>query len=101
MQNQAKQNLKVWLDLGRVTFEQQDALTALQSMPSDSADVVASAYTLHNFLIDYRKKVVDEIYRVLKPGGRFINGDRYALDDISRHTRITQEEVSGYFQGLD
>jgi tRNA (cmo5U34)-methyltransferase len=37
---------------------------------------------------------------VLKPGGRFINGDRYALDDISLHTRIIQEEVSGYFKVL-
>jgi hypothetical protein len=40
------------------------------------------------------------VYRVLKPGGQFINGDRYALDDINQHTRIIQHEVAGYFSVL-
>ncbi|NOS76218.1 MAG: class I SAM-dependent methyltransferase [Methyloglobulus sp.] len=100
MQNQAKQNLKVWHDEGRVTFNNQDALSALQAMPSASVDVIASAYTLHNFLDSYRQEVIHECYRVLKPGGQFINGDRYAFDDISQHTRVIQEEVAGYFKVL-
>lgn len=100
MQNQAKQNLKAWHDEGRVTFNNQDALSALQAMPSASVDVVASAYTLHNFLDSYRQEVIHECYRVLKPGGQFINGDRYAFDDISQHTRVIQEEVAGYFKIL-
>jgi hypothetical protein len=29
-----------------------------------------------------------------------VNGDRYALDDISAHTRGTQQEVEGYFKVL-
>jgi ubiquinone/menaquinone biosynthesis C-methylase UbiE len=48
----------------------------------------------------YRADVVSEIFRVLKSGGQFINGDRYALDDISQHTRTIQEEVAGYFRVL-
>ena len=100
MQNQAKQNLKAWHDEGRVMFNGEDALSALQAMPSDSVDVVASAYTLHNFMDSYRQQVIRECYRVLKPGGLFINGDRYALDDISHHTRVIQEEVAGYFKVL-
>jgi tRNA (cmo5U34)-methyltransferase len=100
MQDQARQNLKAWHDEGRITFNNLDALSALQSMPSDSVDVVASAYTLHNFLASYRQAVIRECHRVLKPGGQFINGDRYALDDISKHTRIIQEEVAGYFKVL-
>jgi len=44
--------------------------------------------------------VIAEIYRILKPGGFFINGDRYALDDISEHTRIVQQQVSGFFKAL-
>ncbi len=44
--------------------------------------------------------MINEVYRVLKPGGCFINGDRYALDDMSNHTRIIQEEVVGYFKVL-
>jgi tRNA (cmo5U34)-methyltransferase len=50
MQNQAKQHLKQWHDEGSLTFNSQDALSALQAMASSSVDMVASAYTLHNFL---------------------------------------------------
>lgn len=100
MQNQAKQNLQDWVSQGRLDFSGQDALGALRDLPAHSADVVASAYTLHNFEAGYRRQVLAEIYRVLKPEGRFVNGDRYALDDISEHTRATQREVAGYFKVL-
>ncbi|MDD1621082.1 MAG: class I SAM-dependent methyltransferase [Methylococcaceae bacterium] len=100
MQNQAKQNLRHWLDAGRLVFCGDDALTALRSLASESVDILASAYTLHNFERDYRKQVIGEMFRVLKPGGWFVNGDRYALDDISAHTRGTQQEVKGYFKVL-
>lgn len=100
MQNQAKQSLKQWSDAGRLTFDGRDALSVLKSLESDSIDMVASAYTLHNFLDSYRAEVIQEIYRVLKKGGQFVNGDRYGLDDISAHTRMIQQEVSGYFKAL-
>lgn len=100
MQLQAKQHLQQWAEAGRLEFCGDDALTALQAMQSDSVELVASAYTLHNFEAEYRKQVLGEIYRILKPGGWFINGDRYALNDISAHTRSTQKEVEGYFKIL-
>jgi len=100
MQNQAKNHLQQWVDAGKLAFRSEDALTALQNLPTASIDIVASAYTLHNFLADYREAVVNEIFRVLKPGSALINGDRYALDDISEHTRLVQKEVSGYFNVL-
>ena len=100
MQNQAQQNLQPWVDEGRLCFSGQDALSALKSLSDNSVDIIASAYTLHNFEANYRKKVLNEIFRVLKPSGQFINGDRYALDDVSAHTRSTQNEVAGYFKVL-
>jgi tRNA (cmo5U34)-methyltransferase len=100
MQNQARQNLALWVDEGRLTFCALDALSALQTYETDSVDIIASAYTLHNFQDVYRSDVIREIFRVLKPGGQFINGDRYALDDISAHTGLIQQEVSGYFSVL-
>jgi ubiquinone/menaquinone biosynthesis C-methylase UbiE len=100
MQNQAKQNLQRWADEGRLCFSNKDALSALQSLISNSVDVIATAYTLHNFEASYRNQVVSEIFRVLKPNGQFINGDRYALNDVSAHTRSTQDEVAGYFKVL-
>ncbi|MCQ8183071.1 class I SAM-dependent methyltransferase [Methylomonas sp. SURF-1] len=100
MQNQAKQNLQEWAQQGRLEFSGRDALSALKALPERSADMVASAYTLHNFEAGYRRQVLAESYRILKPGGKFVNGDRYALDDIDRHTRATQQEVAGYFKVL-
>ncbi|KJV05465.1 class I SAM-dependent methyltransferase [Methylocucumis oryzae] len=100
MQKQAQESLAAWVNAGRLTFSSDDALTALKKLPDASVDSVASAYTLHNFTQDYRKQVLAEVFRVLVPGGCFINGDRYALDDIDVHTRTTQQEVSRYFSVL-
>lgn len=100
MQSQAKQSLIQWQKEKRLNFSADDALTALKAIQSNSVDIVASAYTLHNFLHEYRAEVHKEIYRVLKPKGHFINGDRYALDDISKHTLTIQNEVAGYFRVL-
>lgn len=100
MQNQAKSSLQQWADAGRLSFSGDDALTALGKLPDCSVDIVASAYTFHNFEAGYRRRVIAESFRVLKPGGHFINGDRYALDDLDGHTRNTQQEVGGYFKAL-
>lgn len=100
MQQQAKASLNQWIEQGRVDFIEADALAALRAMPDQSADLIASAYTLHNFLHEDREQLVSEIYRVLKKGGEFINGDRHALDDISAHTAILQQEISSYFKVL-
>jgi len=100
MQDQAKKHLHLWATEGKLAFCGDDALTALTNIASGSVDVVATAYTLHNFLNTYREEVIRQISRVLKPGGQFINGDRYALDDVTQHTRTIQHEVSGYFKVL-
>jgi len=100
MQLQAKESLKQWQQDKRLEFSADDALTALKAIQSNSVDIVASAYTLHNFLHEYRTEVHQQIYRILKPKGQFINGDRYALDDISKHTLAIQNEVAGYFRVL-
>ncbi|WP_432746203.1 class I SAM-dependent methyltransferase [Methylobacter sp. G7] len=100
MQEQAKKHLHKWATNGKLVFCGDDALTALQNIATDSVDIVASAYTLHNFLDTYRKEVMQQIFRILKPGGQFINGDRYALDNVSIHMRTIQQEVSGYFKVL-
>ena len=100
MQAQAKKNLEKWINEGKLCFSGDDALSALKNLAANSADIIASAYTLHNFLDDYRSKVILEIFRVLKPGGLFVNGDRYALDDISAHTRQLQADISHWFSVL-
>jgi ubiquinone/menaquinone biosynthesis C-methylase UbiE len=100
MQDQAKKHLHKWVAQSKLAFCDDDALTALTNIASGSIDIVATAYTLHNFLDTYREEVIQQIFRVLKPGGQFINGDRYGLDDVSLHTRTIQHEVGGYFKVL-
>ncbi|HYE37809.1 class I SAM-dependent methyltransferase [Methylocaldum sp.] len=98
MLGQARRNLADVLEHGRLRLIENDALSYLREVPPASLDVVATAYTLHNFLDGYRLRVLEEILRVLKPGGIFVNGDRYALDDSLAHLQAIQEEVRQYFR---
>ena len=78
-------------------FVEADALGFLRGLPDASLDVVSSNYAVHNFLDDYRREFLTEIFRVLKPGGLFVNGDRYAMDDRAAHLSATQAEVRSWF----
>jgi tRNA (cmo5U34)-methyltransferase len=98
MLEQARSNLAQWASAGRVEFIEADALEALKRQETDSIDVVASNYATHNFMGDYRKEIVKEIFRALKPGGLFLNGDRFAIDDLQAHLRLTQSEVRHWFK---
>ena len=98
MLEQARVHLADWLELGRLRLVETDALSGLKTLPADSLDLVASGYAIHNFLEPYRREVLREILRVLKPGGLFVNGDRYALDDVREHVQATQDEVRHYFK---
>lgn len=77
---QAGENLEDDIMKKRLTLIQADALEYLGSAISGSLGAVASGFTLHNFLGDYRTSVMKEIYRVLEPGGLFVNADKYSLD---------------------
>lgn len=96
MLKQAAVNLDSAIAANRLRLIEADAMSHLQATPSASVDIVASAYTLHNFLDGYRGRVLKEIYRVLKPGGVFVNGDRYAMDDSLEQLRLIQEEARSY-----
>ena len=100
MQKQAQISLKSWAEQGKVNFIENDALKALKAIADNSVDIVASAYTLHNFEQPYRELLISEVFRILKKGGKFINGDRYGLDDISTHTAMIQKEIVHYFKVL-
>lgn len=85
MVEQAKVNLKSYILQGRAELVKGDALIHLQNVPSNSYDVFASGFTLHNFSGDFRYQVLKEIYRVLKPSGLFVNADKYAHDNGDIH----------------
>lgn len=98
MLEQTRVNLADYLAARRVDFVEADALAALRRLPDAGTDVVASNYAFHNFLDDYRGEVLAQVFRVLKPGGLFVNGDRYALDDRAAHLAATQTEVRRWFK---
>jgi len=77
---QAGLNLKTKLNSGRLTLLQADALEHLGSVRKASVDVVASGFTLHNFMRGYRTSVMKQVFRVIKPGGLFVNADKYSLE---------------------
>ena len=95
---QARVNLANYATAGRVEFIEDDALSVLRQLPEASMDVVISNYAIHNFDDHYRHDVVSEIFRALKPGGLFVNGDRYAMDDPAAHLADTQAVVRGWFK---
>jgi ubiquinone/menaquinone biosynthesis C-methylase UbiE len=98
MLDQARESLADYVAAGRVIFKQADALEALKALPGASVDFVASNYAIHNFTNDYRAQALAEVHRALKPGGLFVNGDRYAIDDRAAHLADTQMMVREWFK---
>lgn len=98
MLEQARRNLESFEAAGRVRFVLADALDALREAPDASLDVVASNYATHNFAADYRRDVFSAIARALKPGGLFLNGDRFAIDDPALHLAHIQGELRHWFK---
>ncbi len=98
MIGQARENLAAFVTAKRVTFIESDALAFLEARPAASFDVIASNYAIHNFTQAYRRRVLEELFRVLKPGGLFVNGDRYAIDDAAQHLALTQATLRHWFK---
>ena len=97
MLEQAQASLSSEVAAGRLRFVEADALEALRALPDQSLDLVASNYATHNFRADYRRSALAEVFRALKPGGLFINGDRFALDDREAHMALTQATLRHWF----
>ena len=98
MLSQAKHSLEQELVAGKLKLIENDALAQLKLTPSQSLDFVASNYAIHNFDNSYRQQTLSEILRILKPGGIFINGDRYAYDDTIHQLKETQQLIREWFR---
>ncbi len=83
MLNQAKQVLSGYSS--RVVFELSDLLYFLKSQKKSAFDVFVAVWTIHNLQPQYRESLFPEIYRVLKPGGLFVSGDKYSVDNETVH----------------
>ena len=80
----------------RIELKHKDLLEALKDITSESADVFASAWVIHNLTSDYRVKLFPEIARVLKKGGLFVNVDKYAQDDLVLHNQDLNKQIKAF-----
>ena len=89
--------------LGIEGVEQVDVMEALARQPRDSLDCVASVDLIEHFKRDELLALVDEVYRVLRPGGRWIVhapnaespfGMRILYGDFTHELAFTRASVS-------
>lgn len=94
---QARRNLRAWK--GSVKVVRADALSFLSRLRAGTVDAVGTKFTLHNLERGYRDRVMRQIYRVLKPGGLFVNADKYALEG-RRQAAELRAQMNRYFDVL-
>lgn len=94
----AQENMKSEIESGRLRLEQKDALEFLKQMPDGSFEAIASAYVIHNFEKNYREQAIKEIYRILKPGGVFINSDKLYPDDEGEYQKEYQWQLDMFMK---
>lgn len=64
-----------------VSFVEQDAADYLNKVGNDTYDFIISAWTVHNFPWNDKKKLFQQIYDSLKPGGVMLLMDKLYEDD--------------------
>jgi tRNA (cmo5U34)-methyltransferase len=96
MIDQAKSKLAAEIARGAVEIHHGDALTYLRDLLTASVDVVASAYTIHNCSKLWRTQLEGEIFRTLRPGGMFVNNDKYAADDRQEYVSEITNQIIRY-----
>lgn len=99
MIRKAQSQLQAETRSGHVRLREADALAFLQDCPDSSVDVVASAFTLHNFEAGYRREVERQIYRVLRSKGIFTNADKYAPEGQERFDALAYQ-VDRFFEAF-
>lgn len=79
------QNKKIKKKNINILISNKDAVSFLKTVKSNSIDCVYSCWMIHNLNKPERSKILKEVYRVLKKGGVFVNGDKYAEDNLKSH----------------
>ena len=88
MLRQAKKQLIEWVNKDALSFMQKDFLEGVKTIESGSISFVVSSNVIHNLHKEYRSNIYNEVYRILRPDGLFLNGDLIALDDEDKNTEM-------------
>lgn len=84
MLTQAKKKLKRFRNAS-FKLKKAEALNYLGAQDDNAFDIIISVFTLHNLNNTVRNDILRQIFRVLKPNGFFINGDKIANKNIRKH----------------
>ena len=103
MIQQIRENLKEEISKGRLESVHADALEYVKKSKDKSFDVIASCYTIHNFEQEYRRLILNEVLRILRPGGLFINSDKYIQDNESEFKNYLNKQMKRFdkFRSMD
>lgn len=91
------ENALTSFDKSRFKLTINDAFDFLKSFPDNSINAVVSVWVLHNIDKNHRSNILKEAYRVLKPNGIFINGDKIADSNATKH----QEDLEWQLKQFD
>ncbi len=67
-----------------------DIAEAIAALPDAAFDVVLAGFSLHHFPTDAKARVLDDIARVLAPGGWLLWTDTYRREDESREAFLAR-----------
>lgn len=93
----ARRNVAIWP--GRAELVCGNLADVLAAQPAASANVALASYSLHHFATQDKLKLIDEVRRILTPGGAFLWIDAVRDDDENRATyidRLTQAMASDW-----
>lgn len=69
-------------------FVQADVLEHLHQQPNASVDKILSTYTLHHLTETEKGTLLQQVKRVLRPGGRLVVGDLMVASEAARAEKV-------------
>lgn len=83
---------------GRVRFQTLQAPTSLREFPDNTFDLVYSKEMLYHVPVENKQQYVNEMFRVLKPGGILVTADWHShADELGAHlNRVLQFGTPGF-----
>ncbi|MEQ1500514.1 MAG: methyltransferase domain-containing protein [Parcubacteria group bacterium] len=80
----------------RFEFHTIDALGYLKNIPDKTFDAIVSVWVLHNIDKENRSLILKEIYRTMKIGGIFVNGDKIAVQNKDEHKKHLEWQMKQF-----
>jgi ubiquinone/menaquinone biosynthesis C-methylase UbiE len=91
--NRLKERLKEYVSNNRLTPICADIFDYIKEIDSSFFDGITSSWTLHNFSKEKRNVLLNEIFRILKSKGIFVNMDKYVSDDPKKEQESFDEVI--------